>query len=134
MDALFKAEAPGILAWAVRGCLAWQEEGLRVPDEVMEATSEYRREMDTLQEFLEDICMEAPGEKITKKDLYQEYTTWCKAHGEEPLSQKFFSMKMKERGYAETTSTHGIRHWKDIALKLNDGETDAMNDYQQLLQ
>ena len=107
---------------------------MRVPGEVMEATSEYRREMDTLQEFIEDVCMEVPGEKTSKNKLYQEYTTWCKAHGEEPLSQKFFSMKMKERGYAEITSTHGIRHWKDIALKLNDSETDAMNYSQPYLQ
>ena len=26
-----KAELPGILAWAVRGCLEWQEQGLAAP-------------------------------------------------------------------------------------------------------
>src|SRR5262249_35064790 len=42
-----KNEAPGILAWAVRGCLDWQQQGnLGEPDSVRKATSSYRDEMD----------------------------------------------------------------------------------------
>jgi len=47
-----RAELPGILAWAVRGCLAWQQEGLPVPEEVQQATAGYREEMDTFGRFL----------------------------------------------------------------------------------
>ena len=35
------AEAAGILAWAVRGCLDWQSDGLGEPEEVKAATKEY---------------------------------------------------------------------------------------------
>ena len=50
-------ELPGILAWAVRGCLAWQEaDSLREPAAVVEATQGYRDEMDTLAQFLEECC------------------------------------------------------------------------------
>lgn len=33
-----QAEMPGILAWAVRGCLEWQKEGLGIPARVKAAT------------------------------------------------------------------------------------------------
>src|SRR5207249_4861041 len=41
-----RAEWPGILAWAIRGCLDWQREGLGEPDEVRAATAAYRAQQD----------------------------------------------------------------------------------------
>jgi putative DNA primase/helicase len=46
-----RAELPGILAWAVQGCLLWLESGLGVPDQVRAATDAYRRESDILGAF-----------------------------------------------------------------------------------
>lgn len=46
-----KAEAPGILAWLVRGCIAWQKEGLNQPDIVKAATREYQQEEDLIERF-----------------------------------------------------------------------------------
>ena len=43
------AELPGILNWAIQGCLEWQREDLGTPDEVTEATNEYRHDMDSLR-------------------------------------------------------------------------------------
>jgi putative DNA primase/helicase len=37
---LLLTELPGILAWAVRRCLEWQKQGLRMPPAVHEATEE----------------------------------------------------------------------------------------------
>ena len=51
-----QAERAGILAWAVQGCLAWQEHGLGEPDEVRQATSEYRGEQDVLATFIAERC------------------------------------------------------------------------------
>jgi len=42
--AMFRAEFPGILNWAVQGCLEWQRDGLGVPQEVVEATRGYEAE------------------------------------------------------------------------------------------
>ncbi len=52
-----RAEAPGILAWAVRGCLRWQQEGLGLPGAVKQATDEYQREADIVGEFMEEQCV-----------------------------------------------------------------------------
>ena len=53
-----RRELPGIMAWAVRGCLDWQANGLGEPVEVSTATAAYRQEMDMLAEFLNDKCIQ----------------------------------------------------------------------------
>ena len=37
-----KAGLPEIMAWAVKGCLEWQRQGLGIPEEVKTATEVYR--------------------------------------------------------------------------------------------
>jgi putative DNA primase/helicase len=46
------AERPGILAWAIRGCLAWQAQGLRPPARVRAATDEYLETADAFGRWL----------------------------------------------------------------------------------
>lgn len=57
LPARLREEATGILAWAVRGCLAWQSQGLGAPDAVRDATEAYRAEMDVLAMFFEERCI-----------------------------------------------------------------------------
>jgi putative DNA primase/helicase len=45
-----------VLAWAVRGCMAWMKDGLGDPPEVASAGAEWREHDDPLKEFLEDCC------------------------------------------------------------------------------
>jgi putative DNA primase/helicase len=78
-----KAEGPGILAWAVRGCLEWQRGGLRTPAEVMIATQNYQAESDPLTDYLaERFVRGAEGFKVTRNDLYTDYLSWCSQTGE----------------------------------------------------
>jgi hypothetical protein len=51
-----EGELPGLLNWAIAGCLAWQKQGLQQPGIVTNATSEYRAEMDVVAQFLENEC------------------------------------------------------------------------------
>ena len=51
LSATLRAEAPGILAWIVRGCLKWQREGLNAPDSIRSATQAYREECDPACRF-----------------------------------------------------------------------------------
>ncbi len=47
LEPALRAEASGVLAWAIRGCLQWQTlGGLAPPSVVTEATAEYARESD----------------------------------------------------------------------------------------
>jgi putative DNA primase/helicase len=48
-----KTEAPGILAWIVRGFDDWQKWGLDAPEKVKVATESYRQNEDTVGQFIE---------------------------------------------------------------------------------
>jgi putative DNA primase/helicase len=113
-----KAELPGILTWALEGCLAWQDDGLDPPEEVEKATQEYREEMDALGEWLAECCIVAPGASDPAKDLYNSYVEWAEANGEKrPLSQRIFGGSLRERGFQQGKSTGGARLWYGIRLK-----------------
>jgi len=85
-------ELPGILAWAVRGCMEWREQGLGVPPEIRAATASYKDEMDLFGGFIEEVCVAEPRAMITAKELYAVYQSWAEANGEKPRSQKALSM------------------------------------------
>lgn len=92
------AEAPGILAWLVRGCLEYQEQGLNPPPAVLSATAEYRRGEDELADFLEEKCIIAPGSEVTAKAVYSAFRDWFTANvGDKPPSQKRFGEMLGRR-------------------------------------
>ena len=93
------AELPGILSWALEGCLAWQQDGLVAPDAVRVATDSYREEMDTVRRFIADRCVEGITETVTAKDLYTAYKKWAEDGGEKPMMQTRFGTRMGELGY-----------------------------------
>ncbi len=106
--AMFRAEFPGILAWAVQGCLEWQREGLGVPDEVIAATKEYEAEQDTLAMFLSDRCVCVPNARAPSNALYKAYRQWAEEHGEGPMSHKLFASCLSERGFKKTRQNTGV--------------------------
>ena len=113
-----KAEFPGIMAWAVEGCLKWQEEGLGTPDEVKTATEDYRNEMDVLSEFLSDCCIENDSIEVSTKDLYEIYFAWCEKNGDRPLPKRTLGLKLKERGFKPGKVNRGqSRGWRGLGLK-----------------
>lgn len=94
-----RQEFPQILAWAVDGALKWQREGIKEPQCVLDATSEYKNEMDLIASFVEQclIIDYAEGEKIMASDLFSLYSKWAKVNNEyEMSSKKFFSEATKK--------------------------------------
>ena len=55
-----RAEFPGILAWAIQGCLEWQREGLKPPAVVRDATAEYLDAEDAVARWIEECCVIEP--------------------------------------------------------------------------
>lgn len=92
---------PAILAWAVKGCQLWQQEGLKAPNRVEEATKEYRASQDIIGEFIADRIESSEGEQLSRLKLYQEYKQWCEVNGERVISQTEFTRKLHERGWKD---------------------------------
>jgi putative DNA primase/helicase len=104
-DAL-KAEAPGILAWAVRACLEWQERGLDAPPIVLDATKDYERDSDPLGAFIEEAVDLDAESQIRASELFEHYVMWAKNHGlgeRERLTATGFGRKASERFEHERT-------------------------------
>jgi putative DNA primase/helicase len=101
LGAQLEAEAAGILAWAVRGALAWQADGLPTPAIVTAATDAYEAESDPLRDFLDEGCdLTSPTAEVNATDLYQHYKRWADKRmfsEKERLSQAMFGRKISER-------------------------------------
>jgi putative DNA primase/helicase len=113
-----KAEASGILNWAIAGSLAWQKEGLKAPEAVERATSEYEAESDPLAPFFEDCCELDAAFQVPKTRLRNAYQDWCGVNKEKPVSRKAFADKMKKRGFGEG-STGTVRFWTGLRFRTH---------------
>jgi len=111
---MFTKELPGILTWAVQGCLEWQRSGLQTPEEVKVATNSYREEMDSIRAFLGECCILTPEVRSKASDLYGVYKKWCETGGEYALSQRSFGLRLTERGLERVKSSGN--YWKGIGL------------------
>ncbi|MHB1610069.1 MAG: phage/plasmid primase, P4 family [Sulfobacillus sp.] len=123
-----KNELPGILAWAVRGCLAWQKDGLQTPTAVRSATDAYREESDILGPFIAERCIVTREATASAKDLYAEYCTWCEDNRERAISQKAFGGRLTERGLEKQRSTGGRYIWLGIGLQTPESERSERSD------
>lgn len=113
---LLADEGPGILAWAVEGCLDWLENGLPVPKAVKDATTEYRTEMDTLRPFINTILVEDPCAYVSQKELYVAYKLWAAQDGETAVQKRVLREWLKERGFTMVMH-NGAESWKGYKLR-----------------
>ena len=112
-------ELPGVLAWLVRGCLAWQNRGLGEPRAIAMATADYKREEDVLGLWLDGCCKLEPGAWHATTELYENYAAWCKAEGiERPWTRKAWLSRLTERaGITQCRNPTGtIRGIKGVRL------------------
>ncbi len=70
-------EASAILGWCVRGCLMWQERGLRPPVSVVAETKKFMREMDHLREYAQERLYRSFGSVVARDDLRDDYEAWA---------------------------------------------------------
>ncbi len=112
-----KAEFPGILAWAVRGCLAWQREGLGIPKAVKHATEGWVRKADHLPKFCNDELINEHGNNLSAHFLIERYKAWCVQHGETPLNDSKLKAALEGLEYAHKRVTIGSV-WVGVKLRV----------------
>jgi P4 family phage/plasmid primase-like protien len=115
-------ELPGILNRMLQGCLDWKQNGIVSPEVVQYATAEYREQLDPLKAFLEEKCVMHEDARIAPLDLYSAFVEWCEDHYEKPITPRFFSMLLRERGFkrgkpSKKHSKTAYRPWLGIRLR-----------------
>jgi putative DNA primase/helicase len=112
-------ELPGILNWALAGCLEWQRSGLREPPIVQAATLEYSTEMDELGQFIDEHC-KLGDFKTSAAELYQKF---LEVTGSK-ITQHAFGAQLRQRGFTnrgtdgrEYRTNTGKHAWKGLRLR-----------------
>ena len=113
-----RAEWPGILAWAVDGCLSWQDRGLAPPPIVQAATADYLEGEDAMALWLDERCIVKPSFHTTSGELFGCWKRWAELAGEFVGSQKRFSQALEARGFIPKRQAGTGRHgFEGIGLK-----------------
>ncbi len=108
-------EAPGILAWAVAGCLEWQRTGLKPPEAVGDATEGYRAEEDAFRSWLRDAVAPNPEAGESASDLWASWIRYAREDGSEAHDQRWFKRRLEEAGFKQKRTARGMV-WQGIAL------------------
>jgi putative DNA primase/helicase len=103
LRAKLRLELAGILAWAVHGCLDWQKDGLMDPDEVTDATHEYREQSDPLGDFFRSHLVFAVDGRMTCRALRKQYQAWCEDLGHLPLGARRLGARLRSMGCKPST-------------------------------
>src|SRR5262249_209710 len=117
-----EAEAEGILAWAVEGCLEWRDGGLKTPDKVLAATKQYRAEQDVLGQFIAEDCVLGLDYRETSRNLFEGYLKWCAKTRNKEISFGLFTRKLTERQFEQKDS--GGKCWR-LGIVLRAEESDS---------
>lgn len=109
-----REEFPQILAWAVEGCIKWQQDGLQEPARVLDATKEYKHEMDLIAGFIEQCILidYATPDHIMASDLFAVYRAWARENNEWEMSSKKFFMEVQKKLPEKGRSGKGIFYGK----------------------
>lgn len=123
-------EAAGILARAVRGCLAWQRDGLKPPAAVVAATESYRAESHPLAQFLDERCVVRDGARETFGKLFDEYKWWHERERtrEARLGRHEFNSALRERFRAEVRDR---KTWF-VGVGIAEGTPDVVGEERDL--
>ena len=112
LDVALREEAPGILAWLVRGFLMWQKNGLCVPAKVLEESKRTREDLDYFGLYLDECFYPDDNDQIgmTSSELYYHFESWYhKNIGRYAPKIKTFGSYMKKR--YEGKKTNGVMRY-----------------------
>ena len=112
-------ELPGILNWAIQGCLEWQKDELQTPQIIEDQVAEYKSAMDSISLFIQDECELGKEHSYAASKFFQAYRDWCSGTGRKPQSQTAFKRSLEKlNGVYQHRSSNGLQ-WHGIQPCLN---------------
>jgi putative DNA primase/helicase len=118
----------GILAWAIRGAMAWYANGLTEPAVIKQETTSFRTEQDRIGEFLATY-FDVTGKRsdtVTLSKAWNAHHDWAEANRETAIrvKQTFANMLSERQGITRDTRPNGSVFFRGLSL-LTDGERQA---------
>ncbi len=114
-----RAEAGGILAWAIEGCQQWLAGGLKPPAAVLAATAEYLEQQDALGIWMEECCEVHPHWTAKSSTLYASYKAHSERSGEFAIPMKRWVAAMEGKGFTSKKVKAGMLY-SGIRVKPDD--------------
>ncbi|EML1597793.1 PriCT-2 domain-containing protein [Burkholderia cenocepacia] len=116
------AELVGVLAWCVRGALAYQQHGLKPPKSVAAARDAYKADMDLLGEWMDERCRVDNGGAASNEDLWRSWRAFAEQRGELRFiaNSRALARRLGARGFLQVKDTRGIRGRGFAGICVND--------------
>lgn len=112
-------EAPQILGWLLKGYKLYEEEGLEQPEAIEKATADYKKEMDIVQQWIEEYCEIKPSYFEKANILYDSFRLFCQRR-DQRTNQTAFGRNLGKK-FKKYNSGSGIVY---IGIKLKEGNED----------
>lgn len=113
---IIENELPGVLAWMVDGCMAWQKHGLQVPAKITAAVSEYRNDTDLMGEWIGGNCTLSAHAESTVGDLFESYVDFLQDANVKAPSRNAFGRQLVQRGFHKRDSS-GKRYYSGLTVR-----------------
>ena len=117
LEQKLRAETSGILNWLIQGCLLWQKEGLNAPEKLKNAVAEYRREEDTLADFIEQSTEKDAFSELPQPQLFKVYEDWVAENGiRYPHTSPSLAKALRDRGWESKRSNKERNLWQGVRI------------------
>lgn len=81
IEKLSTKERDGIMNWIIEGVHMYLNDGLKVPNTIVENKKAYRKELDVVQMFIDDNIEDTQGRHVFLSDVRYRYVQWQKNAG-----------------------------------------------------
>ena len=71
------------------------KEGMKLPEAVITATDEYRKDSDKVWQFVQERLDEAPSMEVRTSEVYESYRGWCSENGCHPENSRNFNQALQ---------------------------------------
>ena len=97
----------GILNWVLTGLKRYHANGntITTPESVRDATDEYRKKSDKVQNFIDECLNPEPMATVKAKYVYQAFGEWCKVNGYGVENKTNFFDELRAKGLLFDTGT-----------------------------
>lgn len=131
LGAKLAKELPGILAWAVRGCLEWQRRGLDEPDRVKAHTAAAREDADDLARWAASALDFGAAYSASPTELAASWAVWAESQKLPPKLARRITVRTARSAVEvrwSLTSTRGAAGAKVLGVRVRPGSQFALPD------